>query len=199
MQTTTQTQSSQTEADAHQAEAAREATQQALNQAKAAADTALTSLKTLDQRRMIYLGSLAAVVVLTLIFDMASFHIGVDHAVSETVAQAQRELQAKMNSWSYPVFSATAWGKIAWAAAMAGVAIVVWSASTNSKAVWVPLAEIGCAAVCTLMLLLLFFVGFPDLSPYSDASCSATLFGYWLPLGASGVAAYFSVVRLIRA
>ena len=196
---TTQTQSTSVDTDSNQTEAAREATEKALSQAKAAADTAISSLKTLDRPRMIYVGALAAFVILALLFDMAVFRIGVDHAVSETVAQAQRELQAKMNSWSYPIFSATLWGKFAWGAAVVGIAIVVWSSSTKSAAAWVPLAEIACAAVCTVMMLLLFFVGFPDLSPYSDASCSATLLGYWLPLASAGAATYFSVSRLFRA
>lgn len=181
-----------------QTAAAREAADQALNQAREAANSAIASLKTLDCNRLIYLAALATFVVSTLIFDMASFSIGVDHAVSETVAQAQRDLQARMNSWSYPIFTSTLWGKLAWLSAVGGVALVIVSASKGIRAAWIPLAEIGCAAICTLLLLLLFFVGFPDLSAYDDARCSATLFGYWLPFAAAAVATVTSARRVFR-
>ena len=169
--------------------AAREAADQALNQAKEAATTAVASLKTLDGRRVTYLAALSTFLVMTLIFDMASFSVGVDYAVSETVAQAQRDLQARMNSWSYSLFSSAVSGKIAWFAAAMGVGLVVWSVTQKSRAAWIPLAEIVCGTICALAVLLLFFIGFPDLSAYDDARCSATLFGYWLPLAAAGIAA----------
>ena len=181
-----------------QTAAAREAADQALNQAKEAATTAVASLKTLDGRRMTYLGALATFLVLTLIFDMASFEVGVDYAVSETVAQAQRDLQARMNSWSYSLFSSAVSGKIAWFSAAAGVGLVIWSVTQKSRAAWIPLAEIACGVICALAVLLLFFVGFPDLSAYEDARCSATVFGYWMPLVAAGTAAMVSVHRLLK-
>lgn len=183
--------------DSDQTAAAREAADQAIVQAREAASATINSLKTLDTLRLAYLGSLAAVVVLTLVFDMTSFSIGLDSAVSETVAQAQRDLQARMNSWSYSAFTSTIWGKLAWATAATGVGLVIWCVSTRTRAAWVPLAEIGCAVACTLLLALMFFVSFPDLSAYSDASCSATLFGYWLPLAAAGTASTASVRRLL--
>ena len=55
----------------------------------------------------------------------------------------------------------------------------------------------GCAALATVLMLLLFVVGFPDLSAYSDADVSATLLGYWLPLIAAATATGCSVQRLL--
>ena len=180
-----------------QAAAAREAADQAIEQAKQVTGEAISSLKTLDQNRLIYLACLSVVAVATLIFNMASFSVGVDYAVSETVADAQRSLQARMNSWSYSVFASTFWGKLAWISAVGGIALVIVGVTKKMRAAWLPLAEIGCAAVCTLMLLLLLFVGFPDLSAYDDAQCSATLLGYWLPFLASIAATIASARRLV--
>lgn len=179
-----------------QTAAARQAADEALNQAKDMTAGAITSLKTLDSPRLIYLGALAFFVVATLLFDMASFSVGVDYAVSETVAQAQRDLQARMNSWSYSIFGSTMWGKLAWLCAVAGVVMVVASVIKNLRAAWIPLAEIGLAALCTMLMMLLFAIGFPDLSAYDDASCSATLLGFWLPFAASVTATVVSIRRL---
>lgn len=180
-------------------EAAREAAQQAVEQARETAGQAVATIKAMDATRLAYLGCLTAVVVCTLIFDMASFTIATpDHAVSETVAAAQRSLEARMNSWAYSAFTSALWGKLMWFSAVGGIGLMVWAAVKKSSAAWIPLAQVGCAAMATLCLLLLFFVGFPDLSAYSDASCSATLFGYWVPLLAAGGATFLSAKPLIK-
>ena len=184
------------EQKADELEAARVAADQAIRQAKTVADSAIVSLSTLDRPRLIYLCTLTAFVGMTLLFDMASFSVGVDYAVSETVAQSQRSLQARMNAWSYSVFASSLAGKLAWLSAAGGIGLVLWSVVTKSRLAWIPLAEIACAGICALAVLLLFFVGFPDLSAYEDARCSATFLGYWTPLLASLTATFFSVRRL---
>ena len=173
-------------------EAAQDAAKQAAEQARETAEKAVATIKAMDSNRLAYLGLLAVVLVSTLIFDMASFSVGTDYAVSETTAQAQREAEAKLNSWAYSAFSSSMWGKLMWVSALGGIGLLVWSAMTTSRLAWVPLALIGCAAMSTLCLLLLYVVGFPDLSAYSDASCSATLLGYWLPLIAASTATFFA-------
>ncbi len=184
------------EQKADELEAARVAADQAIRQAKTAADSAMASLSTLDRPRLLYLGALSAFVGMTLLFDMASFSVGVDYAVSETVAQAQRSLQARMNAWSYSLFASSFAGKLAWFSAVGGIGLVLWSAATKSRSGWIPLAEIACAGICALAVSLLLFVGFPDLSTYEDARCSATFLGYWMPLLATVTATVASVRRL---
>ncbi|MEM8735770.1 MAG: hypothetical protein AAGG44_16185, partial [Planctomycetota bacterium] len=120
-------------------------------------------------------------------------------AVSETVAQAQRDAEAKLNSWSYSAFTSSLWGKLAWLSALSGIGITIASAMGWLRTGWGPLAEVGCAALATVLLLLLFFVGFPDLSAYGDASCSATLLGYWIPLLAAGIATFAAVKPILEA
>ena len=175
-----------------EAEAAQAAAQQALTQAQETAKQAVETIKMMSPERLAYLGCMVAVVVCMLVFDMASFAVATpDVAVSETVAAAQRSLEARMNSWSYSAFTSTLWGKLAWLSALSGIGLMIASAMGKLRAGWVPLALIGAAGLATLMMMLLFFVGFPDLSAYSDASCSATLLGYWVPLlaAAGGTAA----------
>ncbi len=169
-------------------QAAQEAAQQAVAQARETAERAVTSVRALDSGRLAYLGCLAVVVLFTLIFDMAAFRVGTDYAVSETTAQAQRVAEAKLNSWAYSAFSSSLWGKLMWFSALGGLGLMIWSAMTRPSQAWVQLAFIGTAALSTLMLMLLYLVGFPDLSAYSDASCRATLLGYWVPLLAAAAA-----------
>jgi len=84
-----------------------------------------------------------------------------------------------------------------WIAALGGACLVVYEAVNKTPAAWIPLAQIGCAVVATLLMMLLFVVGFPDLSAYSDANTTATLFGYWLPLAAASTATGCSIKRLM--
>jgi len=177
-------------------DAARQATEEAVNQAREVSSQVVTAVSGLDRLRLVYLSAMAVVVVSTLVFNMASFSVGLDGPVSETVADAQRVAQAKLNSWSYSAFTSSMWGKLMWLSAIAGIGVLVYEAVSKATAGWVPLAQIGCAILSTLLLLLLFVVGFPDLSAYSDAETSATLLGYWLPLAASGTATACAVKRL---
>ena len=183
--------------DQDSAAAARQAAQQAAQQAQELAQEAVKAVKTLDPPQLAYVACLAVVVVSTLIFDIASFEVGVDYAVSETVAQDQRETEAFLNSISYSAFSSTFWGKLMWASALAGVGLVIWGHISKTRAGWVPLAQIGAAGLATLLLLLLFAVGFPDLSRFSDVDTDATLFGYWVPLLAAAAATVFAVRRIL--
>ena len=176
----------------HETEAAKQAAQQAVEQARQTAEQAAATIRAMDATRLGYIGCLVAVVVFTLVVDMASFSVGVDYAVSETTAQAQREMEAKLNSWSYSAFSSCMWGKLMWLSAVGGIGLLMWSAMTKSKLAWVPLAMIGTGAICSLCLMLIFFVGFPDFSEYHDTTCSATLFGYWIPLLCSIAATYLA-------
>ena len=144
-----------------EAEAAQEAAQQAVAQAQATAKKAVETIKLMSPERLVYLGCMAAAVVSMLIFDMASFSVSTpDVAVSETVAQAQREMEAKMNSWSYSAFTSTLWGKLAWMSAVAGTGLMIASAMGKLRAGWVPLAIIGCAGMTTVLMLLLLAEGF---------------------------------------
>ena len=179
--------------------AAREAAEEAVRQAREVSEQVVTAVSLLDHRRQIYLGALAVVVVCTLVFDMASFSVGTDYAVSETTAQAQRDTEAQLNSWAYSAFSSSAWGKLMWLSAVGGIATLIYGAVMKSSAAWVPLAQIGFAGLATLIMLLLFVVGFPDMSAYSDTETSATLLGYWIPLAAAGTATACSVQRLLAA
>ncbi len=178
-------------------EAAKEAAEAAVQQAREVSKQVVASVSSLDPMRMSYLGAMALVVVSTLIFNMASFSVGLDVAVSETTAQAQRVAEAKLNSWSYSAFTSTLWGKLMWMSAVAGIAILVYEATTRKAAAWIPLAQIACAALATMLLMLLFFVGFPDMSAYTDTDTSATLRGYWLPLAAAATALGCSIKRIL--
>lgn len=171
-----------TDAARIEAEAAQEAAQKAVAQAQETAKQAVETIKMMSSERLAYLGCMAAVVACMLVFDMASFTVASDGPVSETVAAAQKALQARMNSWSYSAFTSTLWGKLAWGSAVTGIGLMITSAMGKIRAGWVPLALIGCAGLSTVLMLLLFFVGFPDLSASRDAGCSATLLGYWAPL-----------------
>lgn len=194
-----------TESTDDQMAAAREVAGQAAEQAKEFAADAASAIKALDPPRLFYLIALGVVIVFTLLFNMAAFSVSSTGAVSETVAQAQRESEAFLNSHSYSAFQSVFWGKLMWLAAATGIGLVIWSATTRSKAPWVPLAEVGCAAFALAMMLLLFFVGFPDLSGYREitssdnARVSATLSGYWIPLLAAGAATFFSAKRILDA
>lgn len=179
--------------------AAKEAAEEAVKQAREISEQVVTAVAHLDRQRQICLGALAIVVVSTLVFDMASFSIGTDYAVSETTAQAQSNAEAKLNSWAYSAFASSVWGKLMWLSAVGGIATLVYGAVMKSSAAWVPLAQIGWAALATLLMLLLFATGFPDLSAYSDAETSATLLGYWIPLAAAATATACSVQRLLAA
>lgn len=181
------------------AKAAREASQKAAEQAKAFATDAVTAVKGLDQTRLYYLGTLAGVLVLSLVFDMASFTVDSGGPVSETQAAAERFAQARLNAASFSVFASGVAGKLMWIATLGGIATVIWASVTKSAATWVPLAEVGCAAVAAMMMLLMWFVGFPDLSGYSDAATHATVFGYWLPLIGSSVATFLAAKRILAA
>ena len=184
-------------AESQSNEAAKEAAEAAVQQAREVSKQVVASVSGLDPLRMTYVGAMALVVVTTIIFNMASFTVGLDVAVSETTAQAQRVAEAKLNSWSYSAFTSTIWGKLMWLAAIGGCGVLVYEAVTKKPAPWIPLAQIGCAAMATMLMMLLFFVGFPDMSAYTDTNTSATLFGYWLPLAAAATATVCSVKRII--
>lgn len=64
--------------DRTESEAAQEAAQQAVAQARRTATQAVTTIKAMSFEKLVYLGCLTTVVVCTLIFDMASFTVGVD-------------------------------------------------------------------------------------------------------------------------
>lgn len=177
--------------------AAREATDEAVRQARELSGKVMSTLANLDRERSIYLGAMAIVIVFTLIFDMASFSVGTDYAVSETTAQAQRVAEAKLNSWSYSAFSSCIWGKLMWFAAVGAVASLLYGAVSKTAAAWVPLSQIGFSGVASLLMLLILMVGFPDLSAYDDATCAATLLGFWFPFMACLVATGIATKRLI--
>lgn len=184
--------------------AARDAAEQAVGQAREMAADAMAKIRRLDAPRLGALAALAGVVLMTLIFDMASFSVFSDGAVSETQAQAERSLQARMNSWSYSAFASCLTGKLMWLVALAGTGLLVYDAVSRSQAVWLPLAQAGAAIATFLLMGLLFLVGFPDLGGLnvdllSNVRASATLFGYWLPLLASGTAAFLLVQRILKA
>lgn len=176
-----------------------EAAREAMNQARETARDALTTIKAMDPLRLTYLGCLAVVVVSTLIFDIASFTVATPgKAVSETVAQAQRDAEALLNTNSISAFHAHRyWGRLMWFSALGGMVLLIWAVVKKSTLAWVPLAQVGLAGVATLCMLLLFAVGFPDLSAFSDASCSATLLGYWVPLLAAAGATFASVKPIL--
>ena len=182
--------------------AAKEAAEHAAAQAKELASDAANAVKALEPSRLYYMIALGIVVVFTLIFAMPSFSVGSKGPVSETQAQAERDSEKFLTSISYSAFRSSIWGKIMWLSAVAGIGIVIWAAMTKPSFGWVPLAEVGCAALATLMLLLLFFVGFPNLPNYSDyttINVSATLLGYWIPLCAAGFATVVSAKRIVDA
>ncbi len=183
--------------DTQSNEAARETTEAAVQQARDVSKQVIASVSALDPLRLTYLAAMAIVVVSSLVFNMASFSVGLDGPVSETTAHAQRVAEAKLNSWSYSAFTSSLWGKLMWLSAVGGIGVLVYEAVAKKSAAWIPLAQIGCAATAVLMMLLLFIVGFPDLSAYADTSTSATLLGYWLPLLAAGVAAGCSIKRIL--
>ena len=178
-------------------EAAKVAAEAAVQQAREVSKKMVASVSAMEPMRMVYLGAMTAVVVSTLVFNMASFSVGLEGPVSETTAQAQRIAEAKLNSWSYSAFTSTFWGKLMWVSALAGIGVLVYEAVTQKAAAWIPLVQIGCAAMATILMMLLFLVGFPDLSAYTDTRTSATLFGYWLPLAAAVTALACSIKRII--
>lgn len=181
------------------AKAAREASQKAAEQAREFTTNAAIAIKGLDQPRRLYLLALAVVLAATLIFDMTAFTVDSGGPVSETQAAAERFAQSRLNAAAYSAFTSSIWGKLTWFATLGGIATVVWASITKSGSAWVPLAEVGCAAVAALMMMLLWFVGFPDLSGYSDTVTHATLLGYWLPLLGSCLATALAAKRILAA
>lgn len=181
--------------------AAKQAAEEAVDQAKEMAQEAIGKIKVLDAPQLGYLALLAIVVVFTLVFKMASFEVGSDHAVSETQAQAERNAEAWMNSNSYTAFSSGGIGKLMWISALGGVGLLLWSTVTKFRASWVPLAQVGFAGFATLLLLLLFLIGFPDLGGVNERysanyDVTATWLGYWVPLLSAGAATYLSGNRI---
>ena len=181
--------------------AAKQAAEEAVGQAKEMAQDAIEKIKILDPPQLGYLAAMAVVVIFTLVFKMASFDVGSDHAVSETQAQAERNAEAWMNSNSYSAFSSGLAGKLVWLSALSGVGLLLWSTIAKFRAGWVPLAQLGCAALATLLMVLLYVIGFPDLGAANerfsaDFDTSATLFGYWVPLLASGAATFLVGKRI---
>ena len=178
------------------------AARQAANEAKEMAVDAYEKVKRLEPAQLGYLGAMAVVVLATILFDMAAFRVFTDGAVSETQAAAERSLQANMNAWSYSAFTSSLTGKLMWLCALGGLGIVLWSTIAKVRSAWIPLAQAGCAIGAAFFMLLLYVVGFPDLSGVdtmltSKIRSSATLFGYWLPLAAATTAAYLSIQRIM--
>ena len=178
--------------------AAKQAAEDAAKKAREVTRQVALAVSGMDRLRLVYLGSMSMLVVCALVFDMSSFSVGTDNAVSETTAQAQRNVEAKLNSWAESAFSSSLWGKLMWLSAIGGIVTLIYGAVARSSAAWVPLAQMGCAVFATLMMLLLLLVGFPDLSAYSDAESSSTLMGYWVPLVAATTATVCSVGQLLR-
>jgi hypothetical protein len=181
--------------------AAKQAAEEAVDQAKVMTQDAIDKIKILDPPQLGYLAAMAVVVVFTLVFKMAAFDVASDYAVSETQAQAERNAEAWMNSNSYSAFSAGFTGKLMWLSALAGLGLLLWSTITKFRAGWVPLAQLGCATFATLMMLLLFLIGFPDLGAANERfsanfNSSATLLGFWIPLLAAGTATFLSGKRI---
>ena len=181
------------------ARAARAVSQQAAEQAKEFTLNAASAIQELDRPRRLYLVTLAVVMVVTLVFDMTAFTVDSGGPVSETQAAAERFAQSRLNAAAYSAFSSSLWGKLMWLATLGGFATVVGSSTTKSTSPWVPLAEVGCAAVAAATMMLLWFVGFPDLSGYSDTFTRATLLGYWLPLVGTCSATVLAAKRIVTA
>ena len=181
------------------ARAAREASQQAAEQAKEISSHVATAIMGLDRPRLLYLVALAGVLISTLVFDMTAFTVDSGGPVSETQAAAERFAQSRLNAAAYSAFASSVWGKLMWLATLGGITTIIWASTTKSASAWVPLVEVGCAATAALMMMLLWFVGFPDLSGYSDTQTHATLIGYWTPLFAAGCATLLAAKRIFAA
>ena len=193
-----QTQTNQNE---EELAAAKQAAEEAVDQAKEMAQDAIDKIRILDPPQLGYLGAMLVVVVFSLVFKMAAFDVGSDHAVSETQAQAERNAEAWMNANSYTAFSSGFFGKLMWISALGGMGLLLWSTIAKFRAGWVPLAQLACAAFATLMLLLLYLIGFPDLGAANERfsanfNTSATLLGFWIPLLAAGTATFLSGKRI---
>lgn len=183
---------------------AREMAQQVAGQAREMASDAIDKVKRLDSASLGALGALMAVLLLTFLVDMASFSVYSDTAISETMADAERSLEARMNSWSYSAFGSGMIGKLMWLSTLAAAGLLIYGAITQTHAAWLILAQAGAAALACLLMLLLFLVGFPDLQGVnedvtSNVDSSATLLGYWLPLLGLGGASFLLIQRIVKA
>ncbi|MEM7454113.1 MAG: hypothetical protein AAF456_07130 [Planctomycetota bacterium] len=184
-------------------DAAKQAATEAVDQAKVLAQDAIDKIKILEPTQLGYLIALGIVVLFTLVFDIASFSVGSVHAVSETVADAERSMEATLNANSYSAFASTFAGKLMWLCAVAGIGILIWSTVAKVRAGWIPLAQIGTAASTLVLMMFLFIAGFPDVGGLdslfvSNVDVDATLLGYWIPLFAAGTATALSAKRLIK-
>ena len=159
--------------------------------------TILRTAQTLSLARRVFVVSLLAVSLCTLLFDMVAFRVATPgRAISETMADAQRTTEARLNALSYSAWDSSGWGKLMWVCSLAAIGVTAWSLYRST--VWVPLAEAGLAVAVTGQMLLLRVVGFPDLSAWPDATASATLLGYWLPLTCAVIACVCAILPLLN-
>ena len=185
--------------------AAKEAAQQAAAQAKETASEALKVFKGFDLYGKAYVIALLVMLLFILLFSIVSFEVRSSGPVSETMAKDQTEFERRLNADTYSAARVLFWGQILFISGAAGIGIFVRCALTKQTAAWVPLAATGCAALCTLILMLLFFLGSPSrdffsiLPDYLEPDIDLTIFGYWIPLLCSFVATAVSVKRILDA
>ena len=134
---------SESNATANEAAAAKEAARQAAASAKQLAGSAAEKIMRLEPMQLAVAGLLSLVLATTFLFDMASFSVFSDGAVTETQAAAERSLEARMNSWSYTALASSLTGKLMWLSALLGVGFILYPAFANRHSAWVPLAQVA--------------------------------------------------------
>ena len=187
------------------AAAAKDAAQQAAEHAKETAAEALKVFQGFDAAGKSYVVGMLVVLVCSLVFRFYSIDISSAGAVSPMVAKMQTEMERAANSAIEPVGQMGFWGMLLVLSSVAGIGLFMWSAMTKQSAAWLPLAHVGAAALCTLVLLAFFLWagrlsdGNAMMRDYLEPDIDMTLLGFWVPLAAAVTATAASVKRILRA
>jgi hypothetical protein len=169
--------------------------------AKQMAGQALAQFKGFEPLMQLYLAALAVVVLCTLIFNVISFDVNASGTPTEGAAQAQNAAEDLMNSMA-PSAVQVWQGKLTLLGGLAGIGIFLWATFGARRDAWIPLALVGSAGLCLLMLLLLAFdaggLGGLDVRG-APIDLDLTLLGWWLPFLASAAATAASAKRILKA
>lgn len=156
----------------------------------------------LDQRHKVYLIALAITLLCSVLFG--AYKVNVSGA-GGMAAFAESMLENASSRTSPSLLSLGSGkgafgGKLAFLGALAGVGILIWSASAKRRDPWVPLALAGSAGLATLGILITRLgTGGGGSNEMIKVSVDGTLFGWWLPFLAAAAATFVSVQRILKA
>ncbi|MEM0897446.1 MAG: hypothetical protein AAGJ79_11235 [Verrucomicrobiota bacterium] len=169
------------------AAAAKEAAEKAAAQAKVAATSAAKAFKTFDLQSQVYLGSLIAMVLFTIVFKAWKY------SSSGSFIDF---------SGSYSLTDLGPWGPLALLGGIAGIGVFVWQKITSRKDAWIPLALAGSAGIAALCMLILMLQS-PETQSIENelvkVKAGWTLLGFYVPFLASIAATAAAVMRIMKA